>query len=67
MTDQTSVTHGTHGTHNEEEYEDQFVWEADGDEPIGNNNEDLLMELAKETGEKQKAKKNGTNRQTEEK
>eukprot|EP00957_Ditylum_brightwellii_P000992 79339-Ditylum_brightwellii.AAC.1 len=55
MTDQTSVTHGTHGTHNDKEYEDQFVWEADGDEPIGKDNEDIPMEPAKDTGEKQKA------------
>eukprot|EP00957_Ditylum_brightwellii_P079054 6012419-Ditylum_brightwellii.AAC.1 len=55
MTDQTSVTHGTHGTCNNKEYEDQLVWEANGDERIGNDNEDLLMEPAKETGEKRKA------------
>eukprot|EP00957_Ditylum_brightwellii_P093507 7120799-Ditylum_brightwellii.AAC.1 len=59
MTDQTSVTHGTHGTRNNKEYEDQFVWEADEDEPIGNDNEDLLMEPAKETGEKAKGGRKG--------
>eukprot|EP00957_Ditylum_brightwellii_P101847 7762407-Ditylum_brightwellii.AAC.1 len=52
MTDQTSATHGTR---NDEEYEDQLVWEADGDEPIGKEYEDITMEPVKEIGEKQKA------------
>eukprot|EP00957_Ditylum_brightwellii_P125333 9552431-Ditylum_brightwellii.AAC.1 len=52
MTDQTNATHGTC---NNKEYEDQFFWEADGDEPIGNDNEDITMEPIKEIGEKQKA------------
>eukprot|EP00957_Ditylum_brightwellii_P048292 3664900-Ditylum_brightwellii.AAC.1 len=52
MTDQTSVTHGTQ---NDEEYEDQLVWDANVDEPIRKDNEDITMEPVKEIREKRKA------------
>eukprot|EP00957_Ditylum_brightwellii_P132394 10095482-Ditylum_brightwellii.AAC.1 len=59
----------THGTHNNEEYEDQLVWDANLDEPIEKDNEDITMEPIKETGEKRKAeeKENQTAKQRENK
>eukprot|EP00957_Ditylum_brightwellii_P173944 13242955-Ditylum_brightwellii.AAC.1 len=44
-----------YGTQPDANYEDQFVWDDDKQEPINDVSEDTDMELANEAGEKRKA------------
>eukprot|EP00957_Ditylum_brightwellii_P199034 15171856-Ditylum_brightwellii.AAC.1 len=48
------------GTQPNVDYEDQFIWNDNAQEPTANPMEDTVMEEAKEVGEKRKAKESDT-------
>eukprot|EP00957_Ditylum_brightwellii_P051339 3893782-Ditylum_brightwellii.AAC.1 len=45
----------THGTKPDNEYEDQFIWDADSEEPNDSFDDNLDMETPNGAGEEQKA------------
>eukprot|EP00957_Ditylum_brightwellii_P208078 15355754-Ditylum_brightwellii.AAC.1 len=48
------------GTQPNTDYEDQFAWDDNVQEPTANHMEDTAMEEAKEVGEKRKVKESDT-------
>eukprot|EP00957_Ditylum_brightwellii_P186734 14219080-Ditylum_brightwellii.AAC.1 len=45
----------SNGTHPDDEYAEQFIWDADADDPNDNFPDDFFIETQDEAGEKRKA------------